>query len=178
MSKLQSRYFIGLDLSANDKLKIAKWRDSQSFAFTDKPVPVENLHITLSFLGQVKPNKLEQLEDLLDAISAKNVSTQTCELGVFNKAKILYLGINLTESLQHLAQQCLAINGKIGVASPHEIYHPHITLTRKHNNIVPISALPPQLELNFTDFHLFESVSSSQQGKPPYYPKRMSFGLE
>jgi len=52
---------IGLDLFATNKFAIANWRDKQIFATTDKPVPVENFHIALSFLGQVSPNKLEQL---------------------------------------------------------------------------------------------------------------------
>ena len=178
MQKNHSRYFIGLDLSSTDKLAIANWRDKQIFGATDKPVPVENFHITLSFLGQVAQNKLEQLEILLDAISCKRIATKTTELGVFSKPKILHLGVDLTSSLQVLAKQCLAINGKLGLASPHEVYRPHITLNRKHAEAVPILFEPPKLELNFTEFHLFESVSSSQQGKPPHYPKRMSFRLE
>lgn len=177
MQKNQSRYFIGLDLSVADKLAIANWRDKQMFGLSDKPVPVENFHITLSFLGQVKHNKLEQLEALLDQISTKTVNTQTNQLGVFNKAKILYLGVESTPTLQQLAQQCLAINGKLDLPSPHDVYRPHITLNRKHAEAVPILFEPPKLELNFTEFHLFESVSSSQQGKPPHYPKRMSFSL-
>ncbi|GHB73053.1 hypothetical protein GCM10008107_23090 [Psychrosphaera saromensis] len=178
MQKNHSRYFIGLDLSSTDKLAIAHWRDKQIFAATDKPVPVENFHITLSFLGQVTQNKLEQLETLLDAISTQRVNTITNELGVFSKPKILYLGVELTPSLQQLAKQCLGVNGKLALPSPHEIYRPHITLNRKHAEAVPIMFEPPKLELNFTEFHLFESVSSSKQGKPPHYPKRMSFRLE
>lgn len=178
MQKNHSRYFIGLDLSSTDKLAIAHWRDKQIFAATGKPVPVENFHITLSFLGQVPHNKLEQLELLLRDISAGTVKTQTTELGVFSKPKILYLGVELTPSLQLLAQQCLAINGKLGLPSSHDVYRPHITLTRKHAEAAPILFEPPKLELNFTEFHLFESVSSSKQGKPPHYPKRMSFRLE
>jgi len=181
MKKNHSRYFIGLDLSGADKLAIAHWRDKQIWGSTDKPVPVENFHITLSFLGQVPHKKLEQLELLLRDISAGTVKTQTTELGVFSKPKILYLGTELTPSLQQLAQQCLSINNvlnvKSGLARPHEVYRPHITLNRKHVKGVPILFEPPKLELTFTEFHLFESISSSQQGKPPYYPKRMSFDL-
>ena len=184
MQKHQSRYFIGLDLSASDKLAIANWRDKQIFAGTDKPVPVENFHITLSFLGQVPSTKLELLAELLESISNKSntVTTTTTELGVFSKPKILYLATELTESLHQLAKQCLAINGalnvKSGLSSVHDVYRPHITLNRKHVEAVPILFEPPKLELSFSEFHLFESVSSTQQGKPPHYPKRMSFSLQ
>lgn len=183
MTKQHGRYFVGLDLSPQDKLSIAKWRDRQPFAFTDKPVPAENFHITLSFLGQVAPSKLEQLELLLSDISNKSqtVTTTTSELGVFSKPKILYLGTELTDSLQQLAKQCLAINGalnlKSGLSSTHEVYRPHITLTRKHTSAIPITETPPQLALRFSRFCLFESVSSAQRGKPPHYPKRMQFDL-
>jgi 2'-5' RNA ligase len=87
MQQNHSRYFIGLDLSVTDKLAIAKWRDKQLFGLTDKPVPVENFHITLSFLGQVKPNKMEQLETLLDEIATKYINTQTVNLAYLPKQK-------------------------------------------------------------------------------------------
>ena len=177
MQKHQGRYFIGLDLTPKDKLTIEDWREKHLRELPDKPVPAENFHITLSFLGNVSPEKMELLHDKLLQIKGQQLKLHTSELGSFQKAKILYLGIEQNHALNALAQQCLKINSALGLPSHHDKYRPHITLTRKHKEIVPIEARPPKLELNFTQFHLFESVSSKMPGTPPHYPKRLSFDL-
>lgn len=172
------RMFIGLDLKGQDKLKIAEWRDKHLHGLTDKPVPAENFHITLSFLGHVPPEKIEQLHLALAEIDGQQFTTTTTNLGTFKKAQVLYLGIDLVEELQYLAGQCFSINKMLGLPNHHDKYRPHITLTRKHKDITPIEAIPPAIELSFEQFHLYESVASHQPGKPPHYPKRLSFDLK
>ncbi len=177
MQKLHARYFIGLDLSAQDKLTLEHWREKHLRALPDKPVPAENFHITLSFLGHVHPDKMELLHELLTQVQEQKLQLTTSELGSFQKAQILYLGIEQNAALCALAHQCLKINSALGLPSHHDKYRPHITLTRKHKEIVAIEARPPKLELNFEQFHLFESVSAKKPGTPPHYPKRLSFDL-
>lgn len=177
MNKNYPRLFIGLDLAAKDKLAIAEWRDKYLRGLPDKPVPAENLHITLSFLGQVKPDKLEQLDQLLQHVEGRQFHLSTTALGTFSKPQILYLGVELPQELQTLAQQCLSINSQLGLPSHHGAYRPHITLTRKHKDMWPIIAEPPKIQMSFSQFHLFESVSSSEIGVSPHYPKRFSFDL-
>jgi len=177
MSKHYPRLFIGLDLAAKDKLSLQQWREKHLRGLSDRPVPAENFHITLSFLGQVPPNKMESLHQHLSDIKAHQLQLNTTDLGCFHKAQILYLGVNLTESLNELAQQCLQINKALGLPTYHSKYRPHITLTRKHKELVPIEALPPEMTLTFEQFHLFESVPSKKPGTPPHYPKRLSFDL-
>ena len=177
MQKHHPRMFIGLDLAAQDKIALAQWRDNHLHGLPDKPVPMENFHITLSFLGQVPPEKMEILEQKLTQFQAQALRLSSSDLGSFIKAKILYLGIVQDPNLSELARQCLSINSALGLPQHHQVYRPHITLTRKHKEVVPIVAAPPKLDLHFDQFHLFESISSHVSGKPPHYPKRMSFDL-
>lgn len=172
------RMFIGLDLKGQNKLQIAEWRDKHLHGLPDKPVPAENFHITLSFLGHVATEKVEQLHLALADIDAQQFTTKTTTLGTFKKAQVLYLGVELIEELSSLADQCFQINRLLGLPNHHDKYRPHITLTRKHKDIIPIEAIPPAIELTFEQFHLYESVSSNQPGKPPHYPKRISFDLQ
>lgn len=178
MTNKSARYFIGLDLSAKDKLTLENWRHSRlgflcDNTTSDKPVPVKNFHITLSFLGHVTDDKVEQLIELLDAIRFNSFQLQTSQFGVFVKPQILYLGTHLTCELNGLAQQCLAINSKLNFKQDHSEYRPHVTLFRKHKEAIALDVKPPQLDLNFSEFHLFESVS--RKGKSPCYPIRMTF---
>lgn len=172
------RMFIGLELEGKDKLQIAQWRDKHLHGLSDKPVPAENFHITLSFLGHVSQDKMEQLHLALMQINAHQFSTTTTHLGTFKKAQVLYLAVDLVEELDNLAKQCFDINKQLALPNHHSIYRPHVTLTRKHKDIVPIEAQPPGLTLSFSAFHLYESVASNKPGTSPHYPQRLSFDLK
>lgn len=178
MHKKPSRMFIGLDLAGQDKLAIASWREKHLSGIPDKPVPVENFHITLAFLGQVSSDKIEALEQGLAAIESSAMTLTTTELGCFIKPQILYLGVQLSEPLARLAKACRALSHNLGLATQYHSYQPHITLSRKHREPQPVAAPAPQLPLSFKQFHLFESVSAKQAGAPPRYLKRLSFDLQ
>lgn len=177
MQKHYPRMFIGLDLAAKDKLAIEQWREKHLRGLSGNFVPIENFHITLSFLGQITPDKIETLHSMLMAIKADSLSLTTTNLGYFQKPQVLYLGVETNESLTDLARQCSSINNNLSLPQPHSVYRPHITLIRKHKEAMPIQAVPPKMILSFEKFHLFESVSSNKKGTPVHYPKRLSFDL-
>lgn len=177
MSKHQSRLFIGLDLSAKDKLELDAWRQKYLAGLPDKHVPMENFHITLSFLGHVDHHKMEFLEQQLKEVKQKVFQLEATEMGCFIKAQVLFLGVSTPPELEQLAQQCSQINKALGLPLHHSKYRPHITMFRKHKGATPLMLQPPKLELKFSQFHLYESVSSHVAGKPPHYVKRFSFDL-
>lgn len=171
------RYFIGLDLDPTSKLVIQDWREKRLHGLPDKPVPAENYHLTLSFLGDLTPRQYEMTVAKLQDIAVKSFQCQVSHIGAFIKPQILYLGVNDNPNLLQLAEQCRNINAAVGVKQHHSQYIPHITITRKHKNAVPLTIEAPVLNLKFSQFHLFESVSSHEKGKPPHYPIRETFEL-
>lgn len=177
MHKHQPRLFIGLDLCAKDKLELDAWRHKYLAGLPDKPVPMENFHITLSFLGQVESHKMEFLEQQLNQIKHKLFQLEATEMGCFIKAQVLYLAVTKPPLLEQLAEKCGQLNKALGLPQHHNKYRPHITLFRKHKGATPLMLQPPKLELKFNQFHLYESVSSHIAGKPPHYVKRFSFDL-
>lgn len=183
MSQGQNRMFIGLELDKTAKLAINHWRETQLGFLPGKPVPMENFHITLSFLGHVPINKMESLDLLLQKVSESNefsrslVTTEITELGTFLKPQVLYLGLTKTDTLMTLAKRCRTVNNKLSLPQHHSEYRPHISLCRKHLENTPIDVQTPELKLRFEEFHLFESVSSSTFGKSPSYIKQLSFPL-
>lgn len=172
-----ARMFIGLDLSADAKINIDSWRQRHLHGLNDSPVPMENFHITLSFLGNVQRTQMPQLEQELEAIQGHFIETKTTELGCFQKAKILYLGTHLTPELSDLAEQCRKINRRLGLPQHHSKFVPHITIFRKHRMPFEFNQEVLTQTLKFSQFHLFESVSRAETGKPPHYAKRLSYDL-
>lgn len=177
MQKHYPRMFIGLDLAAKDKLAIDQWREKYLKGLPGNLVPVENFHITLSFLGQITPDKMESLHNLLTGIKAETLHLSTADIGYFQKPQVLYLGIETSEALSDLAQQCLSINSSLGISKQHSNYRPHVTIMRKHKVATPIQVPLPHLNLKFEQFHLFESISSHKPGTPVHYQKKLSFDL-
>lgn len=183
MSQGQSRMFIGLELDKTTKLAINHWRETHLSFLPGKPVPMENYHITLSFLGHIPASKMESLDLLLQKVSESNefsrrlVTAEIAELGTFLKPQVLYLGVTKTDTLMTLAKRCRSVNNKLSLPQHHSEYRPHISLCRKHLENTPIDVQTPKLKLRFDQFHLFESVSSSTFGKPPSYIKRLSYTL-
>lgn len=178
MSNNQRRLFIGLELTSDAKLQIHNWREKHLAYLPGKPVPMDNFHITLSFLGHVPDSKLETLDLLMQGISSSSITTSTSILGTFLKPQVLYLGVNKTEALQSLAKQCRGINNKLSIPQQHSEYRPHISLYRKHNANVAIDVKLLEMTLNFGHFHLFESVSNATFGKSPKYVKQLSYPLK
>jgi len=178
MKKHYPRFFVGLDLDKQSKLTIDQWRHKYLSGLSGKPVPIENFHITLSFLGAVPPDKHEQLHKLLEAVHAFQFTAKTSTLGSFKKAKVLYLRVENNEAIDDLALACRKVNKHLNVPQHHSHFKPHITLFRKHDVLIPINAPMLELELRFSQIHLFESVSNAEMGKPPHYYKRQSFPLQ
>lgn len=177
MPQHQNRLFIGLEPDGNTKLAINDWRERHLSFGIGKAVPMENFHITLSFLGAVSHDKFEKLDLSLQAIQASHVSCQTTELGTFHKPQVLYMGVSPSPTLLSLAKLVRKVNHKLSLPQPHSEYRPHISLFRKHHSATPISIPPLDLEMQFDQFHLYESVSNHTFGKPPNYLKRLSYPL-
>lgn len=177
MHKQYNRLFIGLDLSAEDKLALEDWRCKFLRGIAGNPVPMENFHLTLSFLGQVSPSQFETLDQALGQVKGKAFQLKPESLGYFSKPKVLFLKTSLPEPLEQLASDCSKINKLLGLRLAHDTYRPHISLFRKHPAGTPIDVPLPELDLKFGEFHLFQSISSTKPGHPPHYPKLSSFDL-
>ncbi len=95
-------------------------------------VPYDNLHLTLSFLGQQPVTLLPALKDLLTRVPASTPTLTIDRLGYFPRNRIAWAGMHdipapllalhqlLTEGLQHAGVVFKQENG----------FKPHITLAR------------------------------------------------
>ncbi len=175
--KQHNRLFIGLDLAAKDKISIDEWRTKFLRGLPGNPVPMENFHITLSFLGQVDDKQFERLDELLSDIKHPTFSLQMTDMGYFTKPKVLYIETSLPSELQALATDCMQVNKSLGLKLHHDRYRPHISLYRKHPVGFPFEGSLPSAQLHFEQFHLFRSVSSQKPGQPPSYPIIKSYDL-
>lgn len=124
-----------------------------------RPIPNDNLHVTLQFLGNVDENAYKCLEKKVFQTYIQPFKLCLNLYGYFKKPQITWLGSSscptelkrLVNHLNNIALQC-------GIELDEQPYKPHVTLFRK----VQKAEFPDKLfdiTWNVKEFHLLESVS-------------------
>lgn len=183
------RYFIGLDLSPKDKLALDNWREkslpeiprlkmppkSKSPVRHPRPVPTANFHITLCFLGTITPRQLEAVSEQLEAVTSPPFDLQLDNTGYWSGPKIFFVGPSeIPSSLAQLADKTSSAARQANITTEKRDYQPHVTLIRNVKADFPPPLFNPSITCSFSQFHLFESVSTHSGVT---YPIRQSWPL-
>jgi RNA 2',3'-cyclic 3'-phosphodiesterase len=124
------RLFIGIGVpdAVADRLSVAA-RNHDMPKGTRWTTP-GNMHVTLSFLGNVDPGLLEQIQQKLAAIRAGSFHVEMAGLDVFAHAGILMASVKPSAALLSLAERINAAMELCGIPRELRAYTPHITLAR------------------------------------------------
>ncbi len=101
-----------------------------------KWVPVENMHLTLRFLGGISLNKSNELRENLRHISSQfnPIKFKVSEPGVFpswKEPRILWIGLDAIEGELNLLQGKIEqIVQMVSLPQEKQKFHPHITVGR------------------------------------------------
>ncbi|HEY0828380.1 MAG TPA: RNA 2',3'-cyclic phosphodiesterase [Bacilli bacterium] len=112
---------------------------------------LENLHITLNFLGDADEASVEQLlKELSPAIERFHpFQLGLRKLGVFpheQRPRIIYLGVGgETQRLQEMQKSLATVLTHYGYGEADKTYTPHITLAREPQGTVDLSSLNGEL---------------------------------
>ncbi len=133
------RMFIAVDLDDEVlKERISRIIESLKGTKADlKPVELENLHITLRFLGNTPITMLDDLENAIrksiEESNAKQHEILIKGIGVFpnlNKPRVIWLGVEGGETLAAIASKLETKIRRLGFAPERKGFTPHITLAR------------------------------------------------
>ena len=105
-------------------------------------VAVENLHLTLKFLGDVSPASLDMLTQMLraEADLVPAFDMQISGLGAFpglKRPRVLFIGIQAPAALEALNRGIEAACTRLGYASEGHGFSPHLTVGRVRQDISP-----------------------------------------
>ena len=106
-------------------------------------VPVQNIHLTLKFLGDVSPANMEILMNMLRTESSrqKSFSISIGELGAFpspRRPRVLWIGVSATPQLDALARLVESETRKLGYPPEARPFSPHLTLGRVSQSATPL----------------------------------------
>lgn len=123
----------------------------------------ENLHLTLSFLGQVDPARLNSIEQALATIRTNALHLHLDGVGTFPNAGILYAQIKPSTALLNLAEQVFRSLEDCGFPREQRPYTPHITLARSKGrlHVLPQKHDNPTFRQSFPahELRLYESFT-------------------
>jgi 2'-5' RNA ligase len=147
--KEKIRTFIALELP-DEVIKhiqsLQKWLDIDG-----KKTKPEHLHLTLKFLGEITPEKLEKVKKRLKKVNIKKLNAKLGKTGHFNK-KIIWLGVLGANPLQRAIDDALE-----GLFKREKRFMGHITIGRaKEIRRIPYNK--KQLPFKIKAFYLRKST--------------------
>ncbi len=155
------RLFFALPPDPQSLLAITLWRD-RALPPLDQPVHVSNFHITLAFLGELKPWQIEPLLIRASEVGFSPFSLMLDEMGYWPKPGVAWLGASRQpDSLTTLANKLNLIAGALNLQTEKRAYKAHLTFARKIKHPLPAPTLAPEFNLSFDHYVLMQT----QQGK-------------
>ncbi|MCX7755871.1 MAG: RNA 2',3'-cyclic phosphodiesterase [Anaerolineales bacterium] len=131
------RAFIAIEIPFEIKQAISRQTASlrQSSGRAIRWVSVENIHLTLKFLGQVSSANLELLAQSVRAECAHSTpfSIAVEGLGCFPNARrprVLWIGLSAPPALIHLQHQIETSANRLGYPPDEKPFSPHLTIGR------------------------------------------------
>ena len=98
-------------------------------------LPVDSFHLTLKFLGEVRPDAVDSIKDVTDRVS-KGTHAFDLDLGGFGafptirRPRVIWVGVDPSPALRCLKQDLEWALADLGFARETRAFHPHITLGR------------------------------------------------
>ena len=95
--------------------------------------PVDNLHCTLRFIGEVPAWRAEEIDAALANLRAPGFALSLAGVGVFSrgaKAATLYAGVERSPALDHLQAKVETALQRAGLDPERRRFAPHVTLAR------------------------------------------------
>jgi 2'-5' RNA ligase len=179
------RIFIALDIPPEVRARLTEYAASaHMLAPAARWSPVENLHVTLKFVGEASDAVVERMKSALADVKAAPFEVRFEGVGFFPSpkgARIFWAGVEGGEALSRLASAVDAATEKLGVAREEKAYRPHLTLARA--GAYPLRELQPLLSgpkprfgtMTAREFFLYRSQPQRGGSK---YTKLERFELE
>jgi 2'-5' RNA ligase len=164
------RLFVALEIPSGVREKLAAMLETLR-AISKEPrwVRLENLHVTLKFLGEIRDTKLDAVRTTLAQIrSEQAVKLEFRGLGFFPNEKhprVFWAGIEASTNLAELAGDVDGAMEKLGIPREQRSFSPHLTLARferqgmqeKLRSAIAENAQRDFGTLQTNEFHLIQS---------------------
>jgi len=130
------RLFVALNLPKKDRERIFR----AARPLRDEELPVRwvepgHFHVTLKFLGEVRRERLPQVDEAIQRVATSTAAfkTEFAGFGAFptiRRPRVIWLGLGANPELRCLKQDLEWTLGEFGFDTETRAFHPHVTLGR------------------------------------------------
>ncbi len=130
------RLFVGINIPKKQRMRIHR----SVRALREDGLPVrwidpDMFHITLKFLGEVRRERVESIEQALARAASANrpFSVRITGFGAFptvRRPRVLWIGVEATPEFRCMKQDLEWALGNVGFESETRSFHPHVTVGR------------------------------------------------
>ena len=128
------RIFVGIDLDPEVRKRIERFLEGvEGFAPDARWMRPESLHITLKFIGEQPPERVEAITERLRRVEGNAFEIRAGGHGFFPTAKaprVFWIGIHAGPQLAELAESIDIATAEFGIPREDRSYSPHLTLAR------------------------------------------------
>jgi RNA 2',3'-cyclic 3'-phosphodiesterase len=136
------RAFIAIDLPPEIQECVGKISGELKDKLTNLPVrwvPLENIHLTLKFLGDVSYKNLEMLTEIIQQIASgfHNFDISVGGIGAYpkiHKPRVIWIGLEGPSELTSLQHSIETETTRLGYVREERPFSPHLTLARVSRN--------------------------------------------
>jgi RNA 2',3'-cyclic 3'-phosphodiesterase len=167
------RLFTAIDLHPDVLLRLERLLSALRPEALIKWNPLDNLHITIKFIGSWPESRVPELNDALASLLPREpFEVEVKEMGWFpneRSPRVLWAGVRGGQPLLDLARETDDLLAKLGIAKESRSFTPHLTLARIKNP-VPLDRLRQRVaeakavsfgSFSVTQFALFRSDPGS-----------------
>jgi RNA 2',3'-cyclic 3'-phosphodiesterase len=128
-----------------------------------RPVPAENTHITLAFIGSWPISRTRMLLEAAEDVAGKPMRITLDALGAFRRAGIAWIGSSSAPAaLSHLqASLAAALTSRRIAFDDAQPYRPHVTLARRCRGPYPSGGIEP-IAFEVDRFTLMQSQTRAE----------------
>ena len=128
------RIFIGIDLDPEVRARIELFLEGvEGFAPEARWARPESLHVTLKFIGEQPPERVEAITERLRRVEGSAFEIHAGGYGFFPTAKaprVFWIGIHAGPQLTELAEKLDVATAELGIPREDRPFSPHLTLAR------------------------------------------------
>lgn len=162
-AKKSARVFFALWPGVDEQIAMAEWQPHLYKLCGGRVTPIEKLHNTLVFLGEVQKERLPDLHLAASEVKAASFHMVWNQAAYWKHNHIVYAApASMPQELIRLVnglEQCLLLHQ---FTFERRAYQPHVTLLRHADCNGGLKREMKQVEWKVRDFALVESVSTGQ----------------
>lgn len=162
------RCFISINLPKEIEEEIGKIQEELP-DFYGKKTELENLHLTLKFLGEINEDKIEEVKNELREVKFERFNSEIDEIGVFSEkfVRIIWLHLTGCDELQKIVDNKLK-----SLFELERRFMSHLTIGRvkslkdKKKFLEDLKAIKiPKIKFNIDKFYLMKSELTNKAPK-------------